>query len=63
MPAVYLDSSQTQHGYSALTHKNDVVIVFSRGGETVDIIHVLEIARTEGASTIAIGENDQSTIA
>ncbi|MGD8621123.1 MAG: HAD-IIA family hydrolase [Anaerolineales bacterium] len=63
LPSVYLDSAQAQHGYSALIQTADVVIAFSRGGETDEINHVLKIARSKGARTIAISEKQQSSMA
>jgi 4-nitrophenyl phosphatase len=63
LPSVYLDPAQAQHGYSALIRQGDVVIAFSRGGETDEINHVLEITHAVGARSIAIGEDDESRMA
>jgi 4-nitrophenyl phosphatase len=62
-PAVYLDPGQAQHGYSGIISAKDVLIAFSRGGETKEINHVLRIAKKRGAGVIGIMENTQSTMA
>ena len=61
--AVFLDPGQSQHGYSALISEQDLVIAFSRGGETREVNHVLEIARQRGAKIIGILEANPSTMA
>lgn len=63
LPAVYLDPAQAQHGYSALIRPTDVVVAFSRGGETDEINHVLSIAYQVGAHSIAISEKTDSSMA
>jgi 4-nitrophenyl phosphatase len=61
--AVFLDPGQSQHGYSALISPDDLVIAFSRGGETQEVNHVLRIAQQIGSKTIGILEDDDSTMA
>ncbi|TFH33081.1 MAG: HAD-IIA family hydrolase [Anaerolineales bacterium] len=61
--AVFLDPGQSQHGYSAIITEHDLLIAFSRGGETREVNHVLERAREQGAQTIGILEAMDSTMA
>jgi 4-nitrophenyl phosphatase len=62
-PAVYVDAGQSQHGYSAIVTEHDVLIAFSRGGETADIIFLLSIAAERGATRIGVLEDLQSSMA
>jgi 4-nitrophenyl phosphatase len=62
-PAVYLDPGQAQHGYSGIISAKDLLIAFSRGGETREVNHVLRIAKKRGADVIGIMENTRSTMA
>jgi 4-nitrophenyl phosphatase len=61
--AVYLDAGQAQHGYSAIISKDDVLIAFSRGGETREVNHLLEIAQQRGAASIGILEATDTSMA
>ena len=61
--AVFLDPGQSQHGYSMLISTGDVVIAFSRGGETAEVNYVLEIAKQRGVKIIGIMEAMNSTMA
>ncbi len=63
LPSVYLDPSQAQHGYSALIRTSDMLVAFSRGGETDEINHVLNIAKAADARSIAVSEVQQSSMA
>jgi 4-nitrophenyl phosphatase len=62
-PAIFLDPSQAQHGYSGLITEKDLLIAFSRGGETQEVNHVLRIARKRGSGIIGIMENTRSSMA
>ncbi len=61
--AVFLDPGQSQHGYSMLISSEDLVIAFSRGGETAEVNHVLKIAKQRGAKIIGILEAMTSEMA
>lgn len=62
-PALFLDPGQTQHGYSGVISKRDLLIAFSRGGETDEVNHALRIAKDRGAASIGILEESNSTMA
>lgn len=61
--AMALDAGQAEHGYSAIVFEQDVVIAFTRGGETDEVNHVLQVAGQRGARRIAITESPSSTSA
>ena len=62
-PAVYLDPGQSGHGYSGIIRTSDVLVAFSRGGETDEVNHLLTVGRRRGARTISILETEHSTLA
>jgi D-arabinose 5-phosphate isomerase GutQ len=61
-PSVFLDPGQAQHGYSGIVSGRDVIIAFSRGGETDEVNHVLRIAKARGAKAIGIMQQVHSTM-
>jgi arabinose-5-phosphate isomerase len=63
LPAYFLDPGQCIHGYSAILRNRDILINFSRGGETDEVNFLAEVAREKGAIVISILENDKSTLA
>jgi 4-nitrophenyl phosphatase len=62
-PAAYLDPGQAEHGYSGILRAGDVLIAFSRGGETDEVNHLLAVGRSRGTRSIAILEADPSEMA
>jgi arabinose-5-phosphate isomerase len=62
LPAYFLDSGQSQHGYSAIIRQRDVLIAISRGGETDEVNFLAGIAKNKGAKVISILENSQSAL-
>lgn len=60
--AMYLDSGQAQHGYSGIVTEQDLLIAFSRGGETDTVNDLLRLARKRGAGVIGITEKPDSTL-
>jgi DNA-binding MurR/RpiR family transcriptional regulator len=54
---------QLQLMHAALNRTGDVVVVVSYSGNTKDIVKVVERARRDGATTICLTGNAQSTIA
>ena len=63
IPSYFLDSGQCQHGYSAIITGKDILIGFSRGGETDEVNFLARIAKKKGAKVIGILENTKSTFA
>ncbi|MEE9513841.1 MAG: SIS domain-containing protein, partial [Anaerolineales bacterium] len=62
-PSLFLDPGQTQHGYSGIISNRDLLIAFSRGGETDEVNYALRIAKDRGAASIGILEESNSTMA
>jgi 4-nitrophenyl phosphatase len=62
-PAAFLDAGQSQHGYSGIVRRGDVLLAFSRGGETVEVNHLLTVSRERGARVISILEAERSDMA
>jgi 4-nitrophenyl phosphatase len=62
-PATYLDSGQAQHGYSGILTQRDIVVAFSRGGETDAVNDLLSVAKRRGCHVIGVTERMDSTLA
>ena len=62
-PSYFLDAGQSQHGYSAVISKKDVLIGFTRGGETEELIFLARVAKEKDIEVIGILENTESTFA
>lgn len=54
---------ETELGYSYNLTGKDVVIAISNSGESTGVIQILEAAKSCGASTISITNNERSTVA
>ncbi|WP_455684388.1 MurR/RpiR family transcriptional regulator [Thomasclavelia sp.] len=54
---------ETQVGYVCNLQKGDVVLAISNSGESTGVIAALEMAKKQGALTISITNNEQSTAA
>lgn len=54
---------ETELGYSYNLTARDVVIAISNSGESTGVIQVLEAAKSRGAVTISITNNDKSSVA
>ena len=54
---------ETELGYSYNLTDRDVVIAISNSGESTGVIQVLEAAKSRGAVTISITNNDKSSVA
>jgi arabinose-5-phosphate isomerase len=58
--SIYLDSAQAMHGYSAILRELDLLVAFSRGGETEEVNYVMALANEKGIPRIGILENTNS---
>ena len=63
VPTFFLDAGQSIHGYSAIMSERDILIGFSRGGETDEINFLARVARKKNIPTIGILEDPNSTFA
>lgn len=61
--SMFLSPADGLHGHSGAINPEDMLIAFSRGGESDDVISMVEIANHRGATTIAFVHNTQSKLA
>jgi len=62
-PALFLSPSNAVHGGLGVVQNQDIVIVFSKGGETQEINDLIPICKVKGATIIAITESEDSYMA
>jgi D-arabinose 5-phosphate isomerase GutQ len=61
-PALCIDPADSLHGGAGAITPNDVVYVISKGGRTVEINKLVEIARARGAKVVAQTEDPSSPL-
>lgn len=61
-PSLFIHPGDSQHGLSGAVIKQDVLIAISKGGETTEVNHLAAIAKSRGASLIALTEKPASTL-
>lgn len=62
-PAVWLHATEAQHGDVGIVQPDDVVLIFSRSGETGEVRSLLPVLRERGAWLVACVGNPTSSIA
>ncbi len=62
-PAIYLHPAEGSHGDLGVIEKKDIVIALSYGGESVELVHVLEYMGRKGIPMIALTGSAQSSLA
>lgn len=61
-PALFIHPGDSQHGLSGAVTNQDVLFCISKGGETTEVNHLAQIAKSRGANLISILENPDSTL-
>ncbi len=61
-PSLCIDAGDSQHGLSGAVTERDVLIALSKGGRTVEVIRLAEVAKSRGAALIAITEEPESKL-
>ncbi len=61
-PACYINPSDAVHGGLGLLQKGDVLILISKGGNTIEIINMIPACKTKGATLIGVTENPDSVL-
>ena len=61
-PALFIHPGDSQHGLAGAVTKQDVLLAISKGGETTEVNHLAQVARSRGAVVVAIVENPDSTL-
>ena len=62
IPAVYLNPTDAVHGALGILQKNDTFVLISKGGNTQELVALLNSAKTKGARLISVGENKEGKI-
>lgn len=63
VPAFYCCPANSIHGGTGAIQKGDVVILFSKGGNTLEVINYIPICKAKGATIIGVCQNDDSILA
>jgi arabinose-5-phosphate isomerase len=63
IPSFYIHPVDALHGDSGILSSDDVLVVFSKSGETAEVIRLLELAKELGLRIIAITGRNDSTVA
>ena len=61
--AQFLAPAEAIHGGMGCIKRGDAVVIVSRGGQTVELLPIIEVCNIKGAILIAITENINSTLA
>ena len=61
--AQFLAPAEAVHGGMGCIKKGDAVVIVSRGGQTVELLPIIEVCNIKSAILIAITENTNSTLA
>jgi arabinose-5-phosphate isomerase len=63
VPAVFLAPGKSVHGGLGLVQQGDIVVLFSKGGNTLEILNYIPCCKTKGATIIGVTQNDASILA
>ncbi|MEG0357525.1 MAG: SIS domain-containing protein [Christensenellaceae bacterium] len=63
VPAFYCSPTNSIHGGMGAIQKDDVVVLFSKGGNTPEIVNYISVCKSKGAKIIAVTQNDHSMLA
>lgn len=61
--ALYISPLNALHGDIGLVTKGDTILLFSKSGETDELLHLCPVLRNKGVHLIAIVSNDESRLA
>ena len=62
-PARFISPAEAVHGGMGFIQKGDVMVLASRGGKTAELIPIMNIAKTKGATVISVTEKMDSPLA
>lgn len=63
VPALYCSPADSIHGGMGVIQKGDVCILFSKGGNTPEIVNYIPVCKAKGATIIGVSQNDDSQLA
>jgi D-arabinose 5-phosphate isomerase GutQ len=61
-PALFIHPGDSQHGLAGAVTERDVLLAISKGGETIEVNHLAQVAKARGATLVAMTENPDSTL-
>lgn len=61
--AMFMSPSEAVHGGLGALDKDDVMVMVSRGGKTVELLPIISVCNKKKATLIAVTENEQSILA
>lgn len=62
-PALFLSPADAVHGGLGVVQREDLVILFSKGGKTRELAALIPSLETKGCKTLAVTENEESLLA
>lgn len=63
IPALFLSTEVAVHGGSGVLQEQDLVIAFSRGGETREILDIIPVIKQKKIKMISVTESEDSELA
>ena len=63
LPARFLSPAEAVHGGLGYLHEGDVLVIVSRGGKTDELMPIVDVAKTKGATVICVTEKLESPLA
>lgn len=63
VPAAFCAPGNSIHGGMGLIQRGDVVVLFSKGGNTQEILNYIPCCKAKGAVIIGVTQNDDSVLA
>ncbi|MEG2189556.1 MAG: SIS domain-containing protein [Christensenella sp.] len=63
VPTFYCSPANSIHGGMGAIQKDDVVVLFSKGGNTPEILNYIPCCKKKGAKIIGVSQNDNSVLA
>lgn len=63
LPARFLSPAEAVHGGLGYLHEGDVLVIVSRGGKTDELMPIVDVAKTKGATIICVTEKLDSPLA
>ena len=63
VPALYCSPANSIHGGMGVIQKSDIVILFSKGGNTQEMLNYIPVCKAKDAKIIAVTQNDDSALA
>ncbi|MFA5341272.1 MAG: SIS domain-containing protein [Clostridia bacterium] len=61
--AMFMSPSEAVHGGLGALDKDDVMVMVSRGGKTMELLPIISVCNKKKATLIAVTENEQSILA